>query len=190
MSLGSDQKQTSGDGAMDQRFVERHVATASVMGTMAIILLLAFAGSLFADRLSASLGHGIGHAAVALPVVALAVLAVKVWPRPRDVAPGRVARVIVVMGLAGLATGQLLEVLGARVDQPNAHGIEALAHTAGQIVTVLSLPVLLAGGLMTLIAAARARVVPIWLVVLTSLVATGLVLFMLLGGPIRGSGSP
>lgn len=170
---------------MDQRLVERHVATASVLGTIAVIAFLSLAGSLVADRISEWLGHGLGHAVVTLPVAALAVLAVRIWPPSRTVAPGRAGRLLVVLGLAGLATGQLLEVLGMRVDEPNAHAIEEIAHTAGQIVTVLSMPVLLAGGLTTAIAGARAGAVPRWLVALISLIAIGLVLFMLLGGPTR-----
>lgn len=170
---------------MDQRFVERHMATVSVLGTIAVIVFLSLVGSLLANRISEWLGHGLGHGVVSLPVAALVVLAVKIWPAPRTVAPGRAARSIVVLGLAGLATGQLLEVLGARVDEPNAHAIEEIAHTAGQIVTVLSMLVLLTGGLLTGVAGARAGAVPRWLVAVISLAAVGLVLVMLLGGPIR-----
>lgn len=100
-------------------------------------------------------------------------------------APGRLARTIVVFGLGGLAAGQLLEVLGARVDEPDARAIEEILHTAGQIVTILSMPVLLLGGVMTAIAGVRAGALPRWLVALGSLIALGLVSFMLLGGPIR-----
>ncbi|HEV2070524.1 MAG TPA: hypothetical protein VGR26_12080 [Acidimicrobiales bacterium] len=78
-----------------------------------------------------------------------------------------------------------MEVLGARVDEPNAHAIEEIAHTAGQIMTILSMPLLLAGVVMTAIAGARAGAVPRRLVALGSLIAHGFVLFMLLGGPIR-----
>lgn len=169
---------------MEQRLVKRHVARVSVLGTIAVIVFLGLVGSLVVNRLSEWLGHGLGHAAVSLPVAALAVLAVKAWPAPRTVAPSRAARLIVVVGLAGLAIGQLLEMLGARVDEPNAQAIEEIAHTAGQIVTVLSMLVLLAGGLMTAVAGARAGALPKWLVALISLVAIGFVFFMLLGAPI------
>lgn len=170
---------------MRQRFVERHLAAATVLGTIAAIVFLSAIGSVLADRISEWLAHGLGHAVVALPVGALAVLARRAWPAPRALAPGRLARSIVVFGLGGLATGQLLEVLGARVDEPNAHAIEEIGHTAGQIVTILSMLLLLAGVVMTAIAGARAGAVPRWLVALGSLIALGFVLFMLLGGPIR-----
>lgn len=170
---------------MRQPFVERHLAVATVLGTIAAIVLLSAIGSVLADRIFEWMAHGLGHAAVVLPVGALAVLAPTAWPAPRALAPGRLARSILVFGLGGLATGQLLEVLGARVDEPNALMVEEIAHTAGQIVTILSMPLLLAGVVMTAIAGALAGAVPRWPVALRSLIALGFVLFMLLGGPIR-----
>lgn len=155
------------------------------MGTIAAVVFLSVIGSVLANGISEWVGHGLGHAVVALPVGALAVLARRAWPAPRAVAPGRLARTIVVFGLGGLAAGQLLEVLGARVDEPDARAIEEILHTAGQIVTILSMPVLLLGGVMTAIAGVRAGALPRWLVALGSLIALGLVLVMLLGGPIR-----
>lgn len=151
--------------------------------TVVVVVLLSLAGSLLADRVDDWVGHGLGHAVVAFPVAVLTAAAVRVWPPPRAVAPGRLARGIVVVGLAGVATGQVLEALGARVDERGAHALEELAHTAGQVVTMLSMPVLLAGAGVAAVAAARSGAAPTWLVALGVVVATAGLLLLFAGAP-------
>ncbi len=105
------------------------------------------------------------------------------WPPARATRPGRLGRRLVVVGLGGVVIGQLLEVVGARVDEPGALAMEGVAHTAGQIVTMLSLPVLLVGTLASLLAAAREGDVPWWVVVFVAIGAAGLLGFMMIGAP-------
>ncbi|MGI8872780.1 MAG: hypothetical protein ACR2KP_00350, partial [Egibacteraceae bacterium] len=137
---------------------------------------MAIGGVLLAPRVLAAVGHGIGHAVAAAPFTLVVVAALRWWPPPRRAPPGRVARVIAVLGLSGFVLGQLLEIIGWRVDEPNATGAEELAHTAGQVVTNLSLPIAVVGGVLALIAATRERALPRWV----ATVAAVAVLAMLL----------
>ncbi len=168
---------------MDKRLLEQHLPAVSVAIALAIIVLLSLAGSLLANRMSEWLGHGVGDAVVGIPLSALAVFALRSWPAPRAAALSRAARRIVIAGLLGVAAGQLLEVVGARVDEPNAHPVEEAAHVAGQIVTMLSMLVLLAGTGSAAVAAARGGTVPKWLVVSGLIVALAVFFFLLVGGP-------
>ena len=170
-------------GGVDKRGLERHVPAVSVAVALAIIVVLSLAGSLLANRMSQWLGHGIGHAVVAVPVSVLAVFALRAWPPPKAMASSRAARRIVIAGFLGVATGQLLEVLGARVDEPNAHPVEEVAHTAGQIVTMLSMLVLLAGAGVAAVSAAQTGAAPKWLVAVGLLVAVAAFIFLFIGAP-------
>ncbi len=95
----------------------------------------------------------------------------------------RAARRIVIAGLLGVAAGQLLEVVGARVDEPNALPVEEAAHVAGQIVTMLLMLVLLAGTGAAAVTAARGGTVPKWLVVSGLIVTLAVFFFLLVGAP-------
>ncbi|MBW3536983.1 MAG: hypothetical protein KY395_04320 [Actinobacteria bacterium] len=166
---------------------DRYVPAASVAVTVVVIAALSVAGSLVANRVDDWVGHGLGHAVVAVPIAALAVFALRVWPAPKSVAPARASRRVVITGLAGVAIGQVLEVLGARVGEPTASNVEELAHTAGQIVTMLSMLALLVGAVLAGTAAARARTAPKWAVVLATALAMLVVGFLLFGGPVPRS---
>lgn len=162
---------------------DRYVPAASVVVTVVVIVALSIVGSLIPDHVPNWIGHGLGHAVVALPVAALTVFALKVWPAPKSVAPARASRRVVIAGLAGVALGQLLEVLSARVDEPGASSVEEWAHTVGQIVTMLSMFTLLIGGVLAAIAAARARTAPRWVVALGVVLAVVVVVLMFMGVP-------
>ncbi len=154
-----------------------------VAAIAAIAALMPLAEGLLAERLPDAAGHGLSHFVVALPMGMLLFAALFRWPPARATRPGRLGRRLVVVGLAGVVIGQLLEVVGARVDEPGALAMEGGAHTAGQIVTMLSLPVLLVGTLASLLAAAREGDVPWWVVVLVAIGAAGLLGFMMIGAP-------
>lgn len=154
-----------------------------VAAIAAIAALMPLAEGLLAERLPDAAGHGLSHFVVALPMGMLLFAAVFRWPPARATRPGRLGRRLVVVGLAGVVAGQLLEVVGARVDEPGALAVEGIAHTAGQIVTMLSLPVLLVGTLASLLAAAREGDVPWWVVGLVAIGAAGLFGFMVIGAP-------
>lgn len=79
--------------------------------------------------------------------------------------------------------GQLLEVLGARVDERRAHALEELAHTAGQVVTMLAFVTLLAGSVLSLLAAAREQAVPWWVVGIVAVASLGLLAVAFIGVP-------
>ncbi len=168
---------------MDNRLLERHLPAVSVAVTVAAVVVLSFAGSLLANRIAAWVGHGAGHAVVAVPVAVLAVVALRAWPAPKTVAPSRAARRVVILGFLGVATGQLLEVVGARVDEPNAHALEEAAHTAGQIVTMLSMLILLVGAALAAVAAARTGAAPRWLVAVGLVVGVAAFVFLFVGAP-------
>jgi hypothetical protein len=168
---------------VDKRLFEQHLPAVSVAVALAVIVVLSFAGTLVANRTSEWLGHGVGHAVVGVPLAALAVFALRSWPAPRGTALSRAARRIVIAGLLGVAAGQLLEVVGARVSEPNAHPAEEAAHVAGQIVTMLSMLVVLAGTGAVAVAAARGGTVPRWLVASGLIVAVVVVFFLFGGAP-------
>lgn len=157
--------------------------TLTVLGAIAAIIMLFAAGSTLEDRVPPAVGHALSHLALTLPLVVLLFAALRRWPAARATRPGRLGRRIVVIGLAGIAAGQALEVAGARVDEPGALAVEEIAHTAGQIVSMLSLPVLLIGTLTSLVAAAREGAVPWWVVALIGIAGVGLFTFMIIGAP-------
>lgn len=168
---------------MDRRMLGQHVPAVSVAIALATVVVLSVAGSLVANQMPDWLGHGVGHAVVGVPVGALAVFALRSWPPPRAAALNQAARRIVIAGLLGVAAGQLFEVVGARVDEPKAHPVEEAAHVAGQIVTMLSMLVLVAGTAAAALAAARRGTVPRWLVVCVLAVAFAVLFFVFAGAP-------
>ncbi|HUG74048.1 MAG TPA: hypothetical protein VMM81_00035, partial [Acidimicrobiia bacterium] len=117
--------------------------TVTVVAAMAAIALLIVAVSTVGNRVPDAVGHGLSHLAPALPIAVVLFAAVRRWPPARPTRPGHLGRRLVVAGLAGMVTGSLLEIVGARVDEPGALAVEAVAHTAGQIVSILSMSVLL-----------------------------------------------
>lgn len=157
--------------------------TVTTLLAAAAIALLVSAVSATANRISESLQHGLGHLAVVLPISVVLFAVLRRWPPARPTRPGRLGRRLVVIGLAGLVMGGVLETAGARVDEPGALAVEAVAHTAGQIVTTLSMPVLLAGVLASLLAGAREGDVSWWVVIVVAVVATGLFGLLLIGAP-------
>ncbi len=86
-------------------------------------------------------------------------------------------------GLVGIASGQLLEIIGARVDEPGSSALEAAAHTAGQVVTTISLVLAALGLALVLVAAARDRAIPRWLVVVVMVIMAVALGFMIIGDP-------
>lgn len=140
-------------------------------------------GVLLAPRVPTPVGHGISHAVIAVPFAVVVVVALRRWPPPRRTPPGRIARRLAVVGLSGFVLGQMLEIVGSRVDEPSATAAEAAAHTAGQIVTTLSLPIAVAGGGLALVAASRERAVPGWVVAVIAVAAGAVLLLMIVGAP-------
>lgn len=166
-----------------QHLSERHLPAVSVGVTLAAVVASSLAGSLVAARVPDWVGHGVGHAVVAVPVAVLAVLAVTAWPPPKAVAPSALARRVLVAALLGVAAGQFLEVLGARVDEPGALALEGAAHTAGQVMTMLSMPALLAAGGLSAVAAGRAGTAPKWLLCAGFVVAVVAFIALFAGAP-------
>lgn len=157
--------------------------TVTVVAAIAAMALLVAAGFTVVGRVPDAMGHALSHLAPALPIAVVLFAALRRWPPARLTRPGRFGRRLVVAGLAGMVTGQLLEIVGARVGEPSALAVEAVAHTAGQTVTVLSMPVLLVGMLASLLAAARDGDVPWWVLVIVGIGAAGLFGFLLVGAP-------
>lgn len=154
----------------------------TVVGTALVITVLMTAGEPLAEHLPDAVGHGLSHLFVGVPLGVLAYAAARRWPPARRTSPGRTGRRLVVGALAGLAVGQVLEVVGARVDEPGATALEGLAHTAGQIVSMLAMPVLLLGALTSLLAAARDGAVSWWVVGGAGIAGAGLLTFLVVGG--------
>lgn len=156
----------------------------TVASTAAAIAVLMTVGSLTLEgNVAPAVGHGISHAFAAIPVAVLAYAALRRWPPARRARPGRLARRVAVVGIVGIVVGQVLEILGARVDQPRATAVEGAFHTAGQIVTIVALLAAAAGGMLALIAAAREGVVPWWVVVFVAVVVGGALVFLTVGAP-------
>ncbi|MBW3659006.1 MAG: hypothetical protein KY457_10235 [Actinobacteria bacterium] len=156
----------------------------SLAATVAAVAVLMTVGFQLGEGLSEPVGHALSHVFVGVPVAVLVWFVVRSWPPARVVRPGRLARRLVVVGFSGIVVGQVLEVLGARVDEPDAATWEGVAHTAGMVVTNLSLLVAVIGGALAMVAAARDGAVPRWaagLVVAVLVVAFGIMTF---GGPI------
>lgn len=156
---------------------------ATVAGTAAAIAVLAAAGSLVRPDLPPSAGHALSHLLVAVPLAVLTAAAARRWPPARATFPGRAGRRLVTAGLAGVLLGQVLEVLGARVDEiGGASTLEAVAHMAGQIVTMLCLPVVLAGTIASLAAAVRERAVPGLVAVVIAVAGAAALWLVAIGG--------
>lgn len=156
----------------------------SVLATIAVIAaLMTIGGVAGGDRLPEPVGHALSHLFVGAPLGVLLVVVLRRWPPPRPTAPGRLARRVVVIGLAGVVTGQLLEIVGARVDEPGATTLEEIAHTAGMIVSTLSMLTLAVGGILALAAATREGAVPRWAAAILVVVVLGALTVMLVGAP-------
>jgi hypothetical protein len=156
----------------------------SVLVTIAIIAALQTIGGVAGgDRLPEPVGHALSHLFVGAPLGVLLVVVLRRWPPPRRTAPGRLARRLVTVALVGVVAGQLLEVVGARVDEPTATTLEGVAHTAGMIVTTLSMLILAGGGILALVAATRERAVPRWAAAILIVLALGAITVMVVGAP-------
>lgn len=154
--------------------------TLTVLAAVASIAVLM---TLLEDAVRGWPGHGLSHLIVATALALLLFGVLRRWPGPRNTAPGAFARRLVVLGLGGVIGGQFLEVLGARVDEPRAHAVEELAHSAGQVVTMLSLVTLLAGAVLSLLAGAREQAVPWWVVGIVAVGCIGLLAVAFIGVP-------
>lgn len=155
----------------------------TAFATAVAIAVLVAGFSQVADRVPPAVEHALSHIAVGLPVGLLFLAAVRRWPAADAARPGRSGRWLVLAGLAGVAVGQLLEVAGARVDEAGALVTEEIAHTAGQIVTMLSMPVLLLGTLASLVAGLRTGRVPWRVAVLVGAAAAAGLGFLIVGAP-------
>lgn len=156
----------------------------SVLATIAVIAAFMTIGSVAGgDGLPDAVGHALSHLFVGAPVGVLLVVVLRRWPPPRRTAPGRPARRIVTIGLAGVVTGQLLEVVGARVDEPTATTLEGVAHTAGMIVTTLSMLTLAVGGILALVAGTREGAVPRWAAAILVVLVVGASTVVFVGAP-------
>lgn len=156
---------------------------ATVAGTAAAIAVLAAAASLVRPDLPPSAGHALSHLVTAVPLAALTAAAVRRWPPARATFPGRAGRRLVIAGLAGILLGQVLEVLGARVDDIGAAStLESGAHAVGQIVTTLCLLVVLAGTIASLAAAVRERALPGLAAILLAAAGTTALWLVAVGG--------
>lgn len=111
-------------------------------------------------QLPQAVGHALSHLVVAVPVALLVLWAFRAWPSPPTDPARGLGRRLAVAGLVGIAPGQLLEIIGARVDEPGSSALEAAAHTAGQVVTTISLVLAALGLALVLVAAARDRAIP------------------------------
>lgn len=154
----------------------------TAVATIALLMTVGVVADL-GERLPASLGHGLSHLFVAAPLAWLLVSMLRRWPPAREVAPGYLGRRMSVIGVAGVVVGQVLEVAGARVDEPSATGLEAAAHTAGQVVTSLSMLVLAVGAVLALTAAARDGAVPRWLAAIIAVLMLAVFAMMMIGPP-------
>lgn len=156
----------------------------SVAVTLAAIgLLMTIGSAVAADRLPDAVGHGLSHLFVGGPLAWLLTAALRSWPPARAIAPGRLGRRVALVGLAGVVTGQVLEVVGARVGEPSASAVEELAHTAGMVVTTLSMLVLVVGCVLALAAATRDGAVPRWVAAIVAVVIVVAFAAMVVGAP-------
>lgn len=163
--------------------VRRRPGLSVLVAIAAVGLLLNVAGAAGVDRLPASLGHALSHLFVAAPLAWLLTAMARSWPPARQVPPGRLARRMALIGLAGVVTGQALEVLGARVDEPAASEVEQVAHTAGLVVTNLSMLCVVLGGVLALVAATRDRALPRWVATIVAVVVVAGFAAMVVGEP-------
>lgn len=157
------------------------VTAAATVGVIAVLMTLG--GLTLEGRVPDAVGHALSHAFVAIPVAALTAAAVRWWPPARRTAPGRLARLTAVAGLSGIVVGQVLEIAGARVDEPGATDVEGLLHTAGQIVTTLALLTAVTGGMLALVAAVRDGVIPRWTAAVVAVVVGIALMFVIVGSP-------
>ena len=96
---------------------------------------------------SDEVGHATGHAALAIPTVALIAAAVRAWPPPRPTLSARRARSLIVLGMTLIAIGQGLESLGAFAysGDDRVRPTLALAHDAGIIAGPLGMLIIAVG---------------------------------------------
>ncbi|MBW3577618.1 MAG: hypothetical protein KY462_07770 [Actinobacteria bacterium] len=165
--------------------IRRRPALSVLAAIGTIALLMSIGGVAGADRLPEAVGHAMSHLSVGLPLALLLIAALHWWPPARATRPGWVARRAVVAGLGGVVTGQFLEIAGARVDEPTGTALEGLSHTAGMVITMLSMLALAAGAGLALVAAARDGAVPRRLAVVVVALMIGVLGVLTFGGPIR-----
>jgi hypothetical protein len=143
---------------IDMKVLRRRSALWSTVVAVALLVVLMAIGSYVEPDRPGWAGHLISHVAGGLPIVLLLAAALRWWPPPRAVRPGRPARWTVLGGLGMLAAGQVVEAVSAPLEYPNSGTL----HTTGGLVTGLGLLILVLGASLALVAAIRERALPVW----------------------------
>ena len=129
--------------------LQRHPVGASVAGVaalMAVLIALALTAPL-----SGNAEHFSGHAAMGIPLLLMLVLVMRTWPRPGPELAGRLARGILLGGLAVSGVGVLVEAVGAfgyaEAGFGRANALVEL-HDIGVMLWPIGFVLLLAGAIM------------------------------------------
>ena len=135
------------EGTSPRRTVFVSVAVAVAAGVI-------FALGVSALELEDPWAHALGHLSGAIPAALLLAAILFTWPPPGTERISKVARSVLIGGLAVLCVGWVTEALGAFGDRTS---VLATGHDAGVVVGALGLLVTLLGGALSMGAAALNR---------------------------------
>lgn len=103
--------------------------------------------------LSGNLDHAVGHLALGVPVAILFLWALRRWPALAPGRPAQIVRVLLLAGLALVASGLFVEAIGAFGYADDGYGVAnslAVLHDLGVGVWSLGFPLAMAGTIMSL----------------------------------------
>ena len=136
--------------------LHEHPIVGGVAG--AVILAAVLVALWLALPLSGRSEHAVSHLALGVPVALLVVLAVKTWPAPVSGLPASLARKLLLVGLAFLGGGQLIEAIGAfGYDDYDVRNGLAVFHEMGVLIGPLGIVLTMAGAIASFGVALAAR---------------------------------
>lgn len=169
--------------------LERSPVPVSVAGTAVLLLMLTVVA--LTVPMNGTVEHFSQHLVLGLPLLLLLVLALGWWPRPAPEFAARLARGVLVAGLAIAGVGVLAEAIGAFGFTANGYGrANALAdlHDVAVLVWPLGLVLVMAGAILTagVLLAARRGASGSRMVTIAAVVAVVAAVAFVAGGLILG----
>lgn len=150
--------------------IQRHIVFFTSAGAIFLIFLLFQIGARLG--LEEPAGHAASHAIPGIAITLLAIAAARLWPPPAEIPPGRAARRVVIVALAGVGLSQLVEAVSAYTEFPESGPL----HTTTMVTTNLFLLALIVGSGLAGVAAYRSRRMPRWLAAIAAAFALIVVL--------------
>lgn len=141
--------------------------------------------------LSGSLDHAVGHLVLGVPVTILFVWAVRAWPALAPGRPAVIVRAVLLVGLALVAGGLVVEAVGAFGYGDDGYEVAndlAVLHDVGLGLWTIGFPLVMAGAVMSVgvVLSARRGVADSRLLTVLVIAAVACVVLFVAGGLIFG----